>query len=204
MAFDIILFCTIVAIGIVIIMYSKRVENTCIIDKIFTSENILSDTEYKMIVQETATLHHQLVDEPIDNHGVIRKKVEIAKESFIHRIFHGQPFIDKLNMILGMKLEPSPIRTLEYRAYDIGGHMDWHIDTRVTTKKCPQIEVVYTIKNTSDSTTVWRENDTNIEHAIRTTPNSILITQGESVYHKVTPVTRGHRTIIKASYEIIE
>jgi len=173
------------------------------IDKVYTSAHLLSNADYDIIVQETNKLCHQLADEPIDNTTVIRKKVEIEKESFIHRIFHGQPFIDKLNKILGMKLEPSPLRTLEYRLYDIGGHMDWHIDTRVTTKKCPQIEVVYTIENTSDSTTVWRENDTNIEHTISTTPNSVLITQGESVYHKVTPVTRGHRSIIKASYEII-
>jgi hypothetical protein len=156
-----------------------------------------------MVVHETNKLHHQLVDESADNADVIRKKVEIDKDSLLYHIFHGQPFIDKLNTILGMKLESSPIRTLEYRTYDIGGQMDWHIDTRVTTKQCAQIEVVYTIQNTSDSTTVWRENDTNIEHAIITTPNSVLITQGESVFHKVTPVTYGKRSIIKASYEII-
>ena len=201
--FNIPLFCTIVAIGFIILLYYRKSVEKCMIDKVYTSAHLLSNADYDIIVQETNKLRHQLVNEPIDNNTVIRKKVEIKKESIIHRIFHGQPFIDKLNMILGMKLEPSPIRTLEYRTYDIGGRMDWHIDARMTTKKCPQIEVVYTIENTSDSTTVWRENDTNIEHSIFTTPNSVLITQGESVYHKVTPVTRGHRSIIKASYEII-
>lgn len=197
--FHIYLFCAIVIIGI--IYYHTK--HTCILDRILTSDNILSDAEYDIVVHETNKLHHQLVDEPADNAGVIRKKVEIAKGTILYSIFHGQPFIDKLNSILGMKLEPSPIRTLEYRTYDIGGQMDWHIDTRVTTKQSAQIEVVYTIENTSDSTTVWRENDTNIEHIIMTTPNSVSITQGESVFHKVTPVTYGKRSIIKASYEII-
>jgi hypothetical protein len=197
--FHIYLFCAIVIIGIIY----YQTQHTCTLDRIFTSDNILSDAEYDMVVHETNKLHHQLVDESADNADVIRKKVEIDKDSLLYHIFHGQPFIDKLNTILGMKLESSPIRTLEYRTYDIGGQMDWHIDTRVTTKQCAQIEVVYTIQNTSDSTTVWRENDTNIEHAIITTPNSVLITQGESVFHKVTPVTYGKRSIIKASYEII-
>jgi len=197
--FHIYLCCAIVIIGIIY----YHTQHTYTLDRIYTSDNILSNAEYDIVVHETNKLHHQLVDEPADNAGVIRKKVEIAKGTILYHIFHGQPFIDKLNSMLGMKLEPSPIRTLEYRTYDIGGQMDWHIDTRVTTKQSAQIEVVYTIENTSDSTTVWRENDTNIEHTIRTTPNSVSITQGESVFHKVTPVTYGKRSIIKASYEII-
>jgi len=110
MAFiDITLFCTIVTIGIIILLYYHHyIQHTYILDKMYTSNNLLSDAEYDIIVQEAKQLRHQLVDEPTDNHGVIRKKVKITKESLIHRIFHEQPFIDKLNTILGMKLEPSP------------------------------------------------------------------------------------------------
>jgi len=81
--------------------------------------------------------------------------------------------------------------------------MNWHRDVRVTTQVAPQIEIVYTIENTSDSTTVWREDKTLKEHSIFTAPNSILITQGESVYHKVTPITKGYRSIIKVAYDVL-
>lgn len=197
--FHIQLVCAIVIMGIIY----YHTQHTYTLDRICTSDNILSDAEYDMVVHETNKLHHQLVNESTNTELLIRKKVEITKDSLLYHIFHGQSFIDKLNAILGIKLEPSPIRTLEYRTYDIGGHMEWHVDARVTTKQSAQIEVVYTIENTSDSTIVWRENDRNIEHTIMTTPNSVSITQGDSVFHKVTPVTYGKRSIIKASYEII-
>ena len=64
------------------------------------------------------------------------------------------------------------------RIYEKGGKMDWHRDfVDKVSKNCPQIEIVFTLENTSDSKTVWINDDTNIMHDIITENNSIIITQ---------------------------
>jgi hypothetical protein len=70
--FHIYLFCTI--IGIIGIIVYHNTKNTCTIDNIFTSDNILSDTEYDMVVHETNKLHHLLENESANNTDMIRKK----------------------------------------------------------------------------------------------------------------------------------
>ena len=70
-------------------------------------------------------------------------------------------------------------------------------------RNCPQIEIVFTLENTSDSKTLWIDDDTNEKHEIITKNNSIIITQENSAYHMVTPVTTGFRSIVKIAYDIL-
>lgn len=60
----------------------------------------------------------------------------------------------------------------------------------------PQWECIYTIDNTSDSVTQWRD-DGGALHEQATSPNSLLAVLAEAWDHRVTPVRRGGRAIIK-------
>ncbi len=82
--------------------------------------------------------------------------------------------------------------------------MLWHRDlVDNVNKNCPQIEIVYTLENNSDSKTVWIDDDTNKMHDIITQNNSIIITQGNGASHMVTSVNTGYRSIIKIAYDIL-
>ena len=84
---------------------------------------------------------------------------------------------------------------IEYRLYPTGSQgMDWHIDTLLFEK--PQYELVYTIKNTSDSATEWLDKNDN-KHIIKTKPNSLIIVKALGPAHSVTPITEGDRSILK-------
>jgi len=83
---------------------------------------------------------------------------------------------------------------VEMRVYPSGSHMPWHADEALYVE--PQVEVVYTVANTSDSLTEWREEDGTVVSE-RTAPNSLLAIVAEGWEHRVTPVRRGERTILK-------
>ena len=93
------------------------------------------------------------------------------------------------------ELKPLPEEyPLELRRYTVGSCMAWHQDDRLFTE--PQLEVVYTVDNTSDSTTQWVDAD-GVVNEVWTEPNSALLVRADSVWHQVTRVQWGQRTILK-------
>jgi hypothetical protein len=95
----------------------------------------------------------------------------------------------------------SPDIPIELRIYEThGAGMGWHIDD-VLYKPLSQIEIIYTVDNTSDCCTMWRcctnKNDVT---SIQTTPNSALVLQAGGVEHKVSQLTYGKRTILKMAF----
>jgi hypothetical protein len=82
--------------------------------------------------------------------------------------------------------------------------MNWHRDSIVTRNNSgsPQIELVYTLENISDSMTEWIDDVTGQVNKIVSSPNSIMITQGGSVLHQVTETTIGNRSILKVAYDV--
>jgi hypothetical protein len=98
---------------------------------------------------------------------------------------------------------PHPSLPIEYREYSHGSSMPWHRDTIVTNNGTPQIELVFTIRNTSNSRTEWFSDKTRTTHRVHSEPNSVMITQGGSVMHQVTPLTSGERTIVKVAYLVV-
>ena len=90
-------------------------------------------------------------------------------------------------------LEVSTDLPIELRVYPTGSlGMKWHQDTPLGQK----YECVYTVANTSDSQTLYRD-FWGRTHAVWTEPNSLVIVRPNDVWHGVTPVTQGERTIIK-------
>ena len=86
---------------------------------------------------------------------------------------------------------------LEYRLYPPGASMEWHRDEAMYA--APQLELVYTVENTSDSLTEW----TDARGRVRSTwaaPNSLIVVRAEAALHRVLGVRRGEREIVKAVY----
>ena len=182
---------------------TQQSNNMCTIDKVYYYKNVLSNDDYMKLYNECIAMNPQLMKEE-DSNLAKRRILNVATDSILYTIFYGDRFINYLNNKLNMKLKPSKLLPIDYRIYELGGRMKWHRDVIISeNNKCPQIEIVFTLGNTSDSHTIWKEDDTGTIHKIRTEPNSILITQGNSAYHKVLPVTEGYRSIIKVAYEVI-
>jgi hypothetical protein len=91
---------------------------------------------------------------------------------------------------------------MEYRLYTVESSMPWHRDV-VITESCPQIAVVYTVYNTSDSLTEWIDERNKKLERVRSQPNSMIITQGLGAFHQVMPLSEGERAIIKIAYNLI-
>jgi len=166
--------------------------------KVFFFTNVLLQEEYQTILKECALLKPYLKEETSPN--VKRKTIVLESPTPLHTIFYGDNFLTYLYTLLGFRVKPSCNLPIEFRMYENGGKMDWHRDSVHNNQ--PQIEIVFTLENTSDSKTLWRDEDAHETHEIVTQPNSILITQGNGAFHKVTPVTTGYRSIIKIAYDI--
>lgn len=84
----------------------------------------------------------------------------------------------------------------EYRVYYTGSHgMDWHRDQRVLTGS-DYYECVLTVFNDSDSVFEYKDR-WGMTRTIRPTANTLVMLRPEGVKHRVTPVTRGNREILK-------
>jgi hypothetical protein len=75
--------------------------------------------------------------------------------------------------------------------------MDWHVDDVLYDP--PQVEVVWTLENTSDCTTIWISTGGK-ETMVETDPNSVLLLQAGGVSHRVTSLKRGRRVIVKCAF----
>ena len=77
--------------------------------------------------------------------------------------------------------------------------MRWHVDTSMFTPDC--LEVVLTLENTSDSKFLY---DMISTKTVTPSANTLAIVKPSSVLHKVTPVTKGYRTILKFVVELLD
>jgi hypothetical protein len=204
----IVLIVLIVMILILSLSYTKTtVQSNGILKHVLFFTNVLTQEQYHRVLDECHLLQPYLKE----NHGerVKRKTIQIEPHSYVSTLFYGNPFLDYLHTRLGFRVTPSSILPIEFRMYEKGGMMDWHRDVvHSLVRNCPQIEIVFTLENNSDSKTLWIEETKNgvtqeVTHEVVTQNNSILITQGNGAYHKVTPVSTGYRSIIKIAYDIV-
>lgn len=174
----------------------------CNLDKIIYLKSVLSNEQLLHLKIECLELFSKLV--PEQNNITNRKHAIVNNNGPISNIFYGDAFISRLQNVLGFSVIPSKDLPIEFRYYDIGSSMKWHRDAIVTDNRngTPQIEVVYTLHNISDSKTEWINDKNGQLNEIISEPNSIMITQGGSVLHQVTPVTSGNRAIIKIAYDV--
>ena len=124
----------------------------------------------------------------------------IPSDNVVHEAFVSKSVAERLRaLLLGESAKDGELIAgdvpVEYRVYPVGGSMDWHKDVALYT--LPQFEIVYTVTNTSDSTTEWEDERTGTRYGGWTEPNSVIIVRAEGAPHRVTAVTKGERSIIK-------
>ena len=125
----------------------------------------------------------------------------LDSRSRAHQAFYADAlFRERLQSLLGLDppFEPSDF-PIELRHYPQGAGMQWHQDDLLYTQ--PQCEFVFTLENTSDSYTEWLDGRQQLA-SIWTEPNSLIaIRAGErGPRHRVTPIGRGERSILKFVY----
>ena len=86
---------------------------------------------------------------------------------------------------------------LEFRSDPVGAHMAWHRDEALFA--VPQLELVLTLRNSSDSATEWVDSAGQLAR-VWTEANSVLAVRAGSALHRVTPVRRGERDIVKVVF----
>jgi hypothetical protein len=143
-----------------------------------------------------------------------RGVIEVPSDHALTRLFASPSTCRRLQQVLRTPQPPRwlPTVPVELRRYGVGAFMGWHRDTVLKTPTaCPQIEVVWVLENASDSVSQWVDDDAvsdknNDAHAatksMRLKANDAFVVQGNGVLHRVTPVTKGQRLIVKVAYSL--
>jgi hypothetical protein len=162
-------------------------------------ENVFSTRMFALIKRECSELHNSLTKE--NGIAIGRETVMVPDESLIAETFYNRDVMHRLGRMIGTRCISRSPQPIEYRLYKTGSSMPWHRDD-VITNMCPQIEIVFTVFNTSDSLTEWLDETKNKTVQVKSESNSMIITQGKGAIHRVTELTRGQRAIIKIAYDL--
>jgi hypothetical protein len=107
---------------------------------------------------------------------------------------------ERISRTVGRQVQPAGADfPPEVRFYGPGASMAWHRDDVAYAE--PQVELILTVhvEGGFDGATQWRLPDGRVVGEILE-PNSLLVVQAGGPEHQVTPVTRGHRSIVKAVF----
>ena len=77
----------------------------------------------------------------------------------------------------------------DYYVFDINKRKNSRFDNQ------PYYECVLTLENNSDSIFEFNVDDT--IHSVEPKPNSLVLVKPSSIYHRVSPLEKGERTILK-------
>lgn len=105
----------------------------------------------------------------------------------------GAAMRERMAMITGRQYTDACL-PVEMRLYPPGSSMPFHRDMLLFST--PQLELILTLENTSDSTTCWNALD-GTPHRMRTRPNSLIAVMAGGAPHCVSRSTRGERLILK-------
>jgi len=91
---------------------------------------------------------------------------------------------------------------VEIRSYEKpNACMAWHRDDVLFDP--PQLEIVWTLENSSDCRTLWKDDhDETTVHAVETDPNAALLIPAGGAEHCVSSLKRGRRVILKCVYAL--
>ena len=171
--------------------------------------SVLSKEEFSDVVEELDTLSLNSVKETTSSVAKNRTGARIPSDSKIYSILSNEngDFMKLINELVSSnegsnsRMVLSDIVPIEMRIYEQrGASMEMHYDDVLFTPE--QIEVVFTIENTSDCSTLWEEKDgeKKIMKEVQTEKNSaIILFAGEKLgcRHAVSPLKQGKRVILK-------
>lgn len=156
-------------------------------------QNVYRANEFQTLRQFANTISSQ--DMVNDAKATGRRMYVVPDSHPVLRTLYNKRFVETVRKLTGnRKLRPCLTIPVEYRTYEVGSYMDWHNDTQMLPDQL-QYECVVTLTNTSDSETLLEYPKT--IKTLETKPNSLLIVRANGIRHKVTPVQKGERTILK-------
>tara|TARA_Y100001958_G_C21229607_1_gene555230 strand:- start:1652 stop:2311 length:660 start_codon:yes stop_codon:yes gene_type:complete len=162
-------------------------------DRLIYIDDFLSVNDYNKILNNT----NKIRDLKNENFRLI-KPLNNNQNKDVYDIFYSQDCLNKIKKVLHNNNVMKSDFPIEYRIYPTKSDgMKWHSDTLLY--ELPQYEVIYTIKNDSDSKTKWIDSNSN-HNSVWTKPNSLLIVKAKGFKHMVTPINKGTRTILKLIY----
>ena len=161
-------------------------------NSLFIIENFYKEKDFINIRENLKNFNKLYNDERIPSRKTICFK-DKKKHQNLYRLIYNSSLkkfikkLDKRKMIL-------PSFPIEYRKYEnksIG--MNWHKDLALYSGE--YFEAVLTIDNYSDSNFEFIYNNKN--YIIKTQPNMLILVKPNTIIHRVTPLNRGFRTILK-------
>ena len=167
---------------------------------IWIENNFFEDNKFSKISNYCKKLLNDLKeDERTDDRKTLCLHPEKHKEVY-DLIYDDPKFNEYIKSISTRKYRLRPTFPIELRMYPTGSKgMRWHMDTSMFSPDC--FEVVLTLENTSDSKFLY---DLMFTKEVDPKPNTMAIVKPLSVFHKVTPVTKGYRTILKFVVEFLD
>lgn len=214
---------------------------------ILYKQSLLTPTEFTTVQNEIRNLINDnklnLVDEKESSFATNRIGAVLDKSSEVYKIFssdegsisrlvntlvnNGDDYdteSEKDSLLLGSRMILSPDIPIEIRIYEkTGAGMEWHVDDIIYTNT-KQVEVVFTLENTSDCCTMWKPHDQSVLQSssvaddgrggddssssnknyriesVQTTPNSAILIKAGGVEHKVSSLSYGRRVILKMAF----
>lgn len=159
----------------------------------------LPDADFARVLADCRTLRGRMKREK-DCLAVGRAGCFVDRRSETQRILTSPAVVARITRLVGQPMEPSPY-PLELRTYRTGAEMAWHRDDQL--HEDPQCELVLCLDNDSDSRTEWEDADGG-RFSEWTGPNVALLVRGgpTGAPHRVTPLRRGQRTILKMVWSV--
>ena len=162
-------------------------DGLCVVEDFFDEETFAA-------CQRSARRQRELKPETLESVAVGRLGCFLEPRDPVVVALSRPESVERLRRICGdERLEPADF-PVELRRYPVGSSMGWHKDEVLYDE--PQLEVVLTLENTSDSQTRWERADGSVRGAWLP-PNSLLLVKAEGATHGVTTVRRGDRLIAK-------
>ena len=180
-------------------------------------QSVFTTKEFDIIKNEVASLtksKNKLQEESTSSIAINRLGMTLSKNNPIVQLLEDKSnslhqLIQKTTTSMARNNDDEYILSkhlpVEVRTYEkLGASMSWHVDDQLY--DIPQIEIVFTVENTSDCTTMWKPKTTpEVINSQDTDPNSCLIIQSgveNGPEHCVTSLKRngGKRIIIKCAY----
>lgn len=167
-------------------------------------KSVFSKEEYATIADEIRAYVSSgtLVAETTSSVAMNRLGVALpSKTSDTVEIIKNGSLCQLVQSVVGPDYMVSDDIPVEIRVYEkMGAGMQWHVDDVLYDP--PQVEVVWTLENTSDCVTMWKTTASKDVNSVESEPNSvILLKAGESgPPHCVTSLKRGRRVIVKCAF----
>jgi hypothetical protein len=159
--------------------------------------SVFDKDELNTITSELSACAKRLVPETASSIAQHRMGTALPKTSPTVQILRDGSLSRLVKRVVGRDYKLCEELPIEVRTYEkVGASMAWHVDDVLYDS--PQVEVIWTLENTSNCRTMWKQ-DGNVR-AVETDPNAVVLLRAGGPLHCVTSLKWGRRVILKCAY----